>query len=248
MDILAYSSFFIFGLIFGSFLNVIIYRIPKNISIIKPRSFCPKCKIRIPFYRNIPLLSYIIQKRKCHNCLKSISSTYFIIELVIGILWIFSIYYFNFLNEAIYFSIISTLLIGIAIIDKNEFIIPLELTISLFLIIVIYSSVYGNILSNLTGMIIGLGYLSIIFIITSLITKKQTLGYGDLQLIFILGLWICDIRILLVIFLSALIALSFWILISIKDGFDRNRALPFGTFLSITSIIIYPIEMNFLIF
>ncbi len=248
MYILPYFFLFIFGLIFGSFLNVIIYRIPKNISIIKPRSFCPKCKKQIPLYRNIPLLSYIIQKGKCHNCFKKISSNYFIIELIIGVLWMLSFYYFNSLNETIYFNIISTLLIGIAIIDKKEFIIPLELTISSLIIIIMHSLIYGNILSNLSGMIIGLGYLSIIFIITFLITKKQTLGYGDLQLIFVLGLWISDIRILLVIFISSLIALMIWIIISIKYGFDRNRPLPFGTFLSITSIVIYPIKMDFLIF
>ncbi len=248
MYILPYFFLFIFGLIFGSFLNVIIYRIPKNISIIKPRSFCPKCKKQIPLYRNIPLLSYIIQKGKCHNCLEKISSNYFIVELIIGVLWMLSFYYFNSLNETIYFNIISTLLIGIAIIDKKEFIIPLELTISSLIIIIMHSLIYGNILSNLSGMIIGLGYLSIIFIITFLITKKQTLGYGDLQLIFVLGLWISDIRILLIIFISSLIALMIWIIISIKYGFDRNRPLPFGTFLSITSIIIYPIKMDFLIF
>ena len=248
MYILPYFFLFIFGLIFGSFLNVIIYRIPKNISIIKPRSFCPKCKKQIPLYRNIPLLSYIIQKGKCHNCLEKISSNYFIVELIIGILWMLSFYYFNSLNETIYFNIISTLLIGIAIIDKKEFIIPLELTISSLIIIITHSLIYGNILSNLSGMIIGLGYLSIIFIITFLVTKKQTLGYGDLQLIFVLGLWISDIRILLVIFVSSLIALIIWIIISIKYGFDRNRPLPFGTFLSITSIVIYPIKMDFLIF
>ncbi|MBI65077.1 MAG: prepilin peptidase [Candidatus Marinimicrobia bacterium] len=248
MYILPYFFLFIFGLIFGSFLNVIIYRIPKNISIIKPRSFCPKCKKQIPLYRNIPLLSYIIQKGKCHNCLEKISSNYFIVELIIGILWMLSFYYFNSLNETIYFNIISTLLIGIAIIDKKEFIIPLELTISSLIIIITHSLIYGNILSNLSGMIIGLGYLSIIFIITFLVTKKQTLGYGDLQLIFVLGLWISDIRILLVIFTSSLIALIIWIIISIKYGFDRNRPLPFGTFLSITSIVIYPIKMDFLIF
>ena len=248
MYILPYFFLFIFGLIFGSFLNVIIYRIPKNISIIKPRSFCPKCKKQIPLYRNIPLLSYIIQKGKCHNCFKKISSNYFIIELIIGVLWMLSFYYFNSLNETIYFNIISTLLIGIAIIDKKEFIIPLELTISSLIIIIMYSLIYGNILSNLSGMIIGLGYLSIIFIITFLITKKQTLGYGDLQLIFVLGLWISDIRILLVIFISSLIALIIWIIISIKYGFNRDRPLPFGTFLSITSIAIYPIKMDFLIF
>lgn len=248
MDSIYYSLFIILGLIFGSFINVIIYRLPNNLSIIKPRSFCPECKKTIPFYRNIPLISYMIQKGKCSECYKSISITYPIIELLNALIWLFGVYYFHTFHEAIYFNFISSLLLAVAIIDKNHFIIPLELSISIFLIITAYLLIFGNIISNIEGVIFGLGYLSLIFIITRLITKRQALGYGDLQLIFILGLWISDIRILIVIFISAFSALIIWLLISLIKGFDRNRPLPFGTFLAITSIIIYPIKMNYLLF
>ena len=248
MDSLYYSCFFFFGTIFGSFINVIIYRIPNGLSIIHPRSHCQNCKNQIPFYRNIPIITYIIQNGRCHDCKKKISINYFIVELIIGIIWIFGAINYNQLNEAIYYNIISSLLLAIAYIDKKYFIIPLELSISIFIIILSYLFVFDNILENFNGIIYGLGYLSFIFILTKIITKRQGLGYGDLQLIFILGFWISDIRILLVIFLSALFALLIWIFISIKDGFDKNRALPFGTFLTITSIIVYPFEMKFLLF
>ena len=248
MDSLYYSCFFFFGTIFGSFINVIIYRIPNRLSIIHPRSHCPNCKNQIPFYRNIPIITYIIQNGRCHDCKKKISINYFIVELIIGIIWIFGAINYNQLNEAIYYNIISSLLLAIAYIDKKYFIIPLELSISIFIIILFYLFIFDNILRNFNGIIYGLGYLSFIFILTKIITKRQGLGYGDLQLIFILGFWISDIRILLVIFLSALFALLIWIFISIKDGFDKNRALPFGTFLTITSIIVYPFEMEFLLF
>ena len=248
MDSIYYSLFFIFGLIFGSFLNVIIYRLPNNLSIIQPRSFCPKCKQTIPLYRNIPLITYFIQNGKCFNCSNVISTIYPLIELIIGLLWIFGGYYFPTLQEALYFNIISSLLIAIAMIDKKYFIIPLELTLSIFSIIIAYLLLYKNILSSVDGMIYGLGYLSLIFIITKFITKRQGLGYGDLQLIFILGFWIADIRILIIIFIAALAALITWLIISFIKGFDANRPLPFGTFLSITSIAIYPIEMDFLLF
>ena len=248
MDSLYYSCFFLFGTIFGSFINVIIYRIPNGLSIIHPRSHCPDCKNQIPIYRNIPIFTYIIQNGRCSNCKNKININYFIVELTVGIIWIFGAINYNQLNEVIYYNIISSLLLAIAYIDKKYFIIPLELSISIFIIILSYLFVFDNILENFNGIIYGLGYLSFIFILTKIITKRQGLGYGDLQLIFILGFWISDIRILLVIFLSALFALLIWIFISIKDGFDKNRALPFGTFLTITSIIIYPFEMEFLLF
>ena len=248
MDSLYYSCFFFFGTIFGSFINVIIYRIPNGLSIIHPRSHCPNCKNQIPFYRNIPIFTYIIQNGKCYNFKNKISINYFIVELIVGIIWFFGAVYYNQLNEAIYYNIISSLLLAIAYIDKKYFIIPLELSISIFIIILSYLFIFDNISDSFNGIIYGLGYLSFIFILTKIITKRQGLGYGDLQLIFILGFWISDIRILLVIFLSALFALLIWIFISIKDGFDKNRALPFGTFLTITSIIIYPFEMEFLLF
>ena len=93
-------------------------------------------------------------------------------------------------------------------------------------------------------MLIGTGYLSIISLITWGITKRQGLGFGDIQLILVLGYWVGDFRILIIIFLSALFAIIFWLIISYYKGFDNKRALPFGSFLSITSILLYPIEFN----
>ena len=186
MDSLYYSCFFLFGTIFGSFINVIIYRIPNGLSIIHPRSHCPDCKNQIPIYRNIPIFTYIIQNGRCSNCKNKININYFIVELTVGIIWIFGAINYNQLNEVIYYNIISSLLLAIAYIDKKYFIIPLELSISIFIIILSYLFVFDNILENFNGIIYGLGYLSFIFILTKIITKRQGLGYGDLQLIFIL--------------------------------------------------------------
>ena len=97
---------------------------------------------------------------------------------------------------------------------------------------------------HIDGLILGTGYLSIVFLLTWFITKRQGLGLGDIQLILILGYWIGDLRIFLVLFLSALTALIFWIVLSFIHGYDSKRALPFGSFLSITSILIYPIEIG----
>ena len=90
--------------------------------------------------------------------------------------------------------------------------------------------------------------LTIIFLFTWLITKRQALGFGDIQLVLVLGFWLGDIRILLVIFFAAIIALCSWLTLSIIYGFNKDRMLPFGSYLSIVSIIIYPIKFSFLNF
>ena len=239
--------YFLSGLILGSFINVIIYRIPKGLSIISPRSFCPLCKNKIPLYRNIPIISFILQLGKCADCNKKISLSYPIIELTIGLVWLLPSIYFDTFHAILYFSFVSTILIAIAIIDYKHFIIPLELSIVIFTFITISLCLTKSFLYHIDGLIIGTGYLSFIFLLTWAFTKRQGLGLGDIQLVLILGYWLGDLRIFLVIFLSAVLALVFWSILSLIHGYDHKRALPFGTFLSIIAILVYLLEINIFI-
>ena len=232
---------------FGSFINVIIYRIPKKLSVIRPRSFCPICKSSIPLYKNIPIVSFVIQLGKCAKCNEKISISYPVIEFTIGLIWLLSSIYFNTFNEIVYFSSISTLLIAISIIDYKYFIIPLQLSITAFILITISLCLTQSFIYHIDGLIIGTGYLSFIFLLTWGVTRRQALGLGDIQLVLILGYWLGDLRIFLVIFLSALVALIFWSVLSLIYGYDNKRKLPFGTFLSIIAILIYPLEINIFI-
>ena len=238
---------FILGLIYGSFINVIIFRLPNNISIIFPRSFCPKCKTQISFYNNIPLLSYIIQKGKCFNCKHAISIQYPVIELLLGIISLVS-YKLLFLPEALFFLLITGLLISIIVIDYRYFIIPLELIISIVIICIPYIIYISNWKYHIYGMLIGLGYLSFVFIFTWIITKKQPLGYGDLQLILILGLWLGPLKIISTIFLGSILGIIYWIYLGLKNGYTKDLRLPFGSFLSIASIILYLMPLNWRLF
>jgi len=236
--------YFILGLIIGSFINVLIYRIPKKLSIITPRSFCTSCKNTIPLYRNIPIVSFLLQAGKCANCNKKISISYPLIELTVGLIWLLSSIHFNTFIEISYFAFVTTLLIAISIIDYKHFIIPLQLSITIFIFITINLCLTKEFLSHIDGLIIGTGYISFIFLITWMITKRQGLGLGDIQLILILGYWLGDLRIFLVIFSSAFSALIFWIILSLIHGYDNKRALPFGSFLSITAILIYLLKID----
>jgi len=233
-----YSYYFIIGTIFGSFLNVIIYRIPNQISIIKPRSHCPKCKKMIPFYRNIPIISFLIQRGKCNQCNTSISFIYPLTEFIIGIIFLIGFHYFQYV-EFISFILVSSLLYAISIIDYKYYIIPLELSFFTLLALlpnIIFSS---NPLFYIYGLLVGLGYLLFIYTVTWVITKKEPLGLGDIQLIALLGLWLGPLKILITIFLSACIGIFYWIILYFIKGHEKNRKLPFGTFLSLSAIIIY---------
>ena len=239
---------FIIGSVIGSFLNVIIYRLPLNISIISPRSFCIKCNKTIPFYRNIPILSYIFQKGKCAECNKHISIQYPLVELIIALNLMFSFYNYLF-PEFLFYFFVSSILICICIIDYNYFIIPLSLVVSTLIILLIYIIYLStNPIYHIYGMLIGTGYLSFIFIITWIATKKQPLGFGDLQLIIILGLFLGPLKILITIFLAAILGITFWIYLSFKNGYRKNLKLPFGTFLCIIAIFIYIVPLNWKLF
>ena len=123
---------FLFGAIIGSFLNVIIIRTPKNLSIITPRSHCPKCNRAIPFYLNLPIISYIFLKGKCYFCKSTISIQYFIVELLTAIM--FMIFFLNLsLQKASLLCFVSSILIVISFIDFKYYLIPTYLIILLYI-------------------------------------------------------------------------------------------------------------------
>ena len=123
----------ILGLIFGSFLNVCIYRIPIKISIITPRSFCPHCKEQITWWQNIPLLSFIILRGKCHYCHRKISWRYPLVELLTGIISMILFLEFGLTHILIFYLLLFYTLIAISFIDISHQVIPNK--ILLFLII-----------------------------------------------------------------------------------------------------------------
>ena len=238
----------ILGLVFGSFLNVVIYRLPKNLFFYKSRSYCPHCKYKIPFYSNIPLISYLIQGGKCSNCTQSISLQYPIVELSSALIWWWASINYG-LHQGILFIWICSILLAISVIDQETFTIPYPLILSAFLGLLVY--IYFNPSEwkvSFWGAIMGVGYLSLIFLLTSALFNKQTLGLGDLQLISITGMWLGPLNVLLSVFFSALLALIIWGGSSIFNGFDRNRAIPFGPYLSGSAIILYILDIDLLVY
>ena len=234
-----YCFSLLLGSIVGSFLNVIIYRIPRDISIVSPRSFCPHCKTRIPFYRNIPIISYLIQMGKCVECSNRISLQYPFVEIISSFSLMIIWYVFPSLEGILIYWIFSHLLV-LSIIDNEWLQIPLPLIISMSMGLIIYYIINRNdYIFPLLGLITGLGFILFVYSLTWLIYRKNTLGFGDFQLIAILGAWVGQNNIFLVLFLASFFALITFIIISYLKGYNRSRRLPFVPHLSLASIVIY---------
>ena len=236
------SLYFILGSIFGSFLNVVIYRLPRNLSIISPRSFCPECSKTIPFYRNIPIISYILQRGKCNHCSENISIRYPIVEIISAVALLFTMRIIPSPAEVLFYWMFVHLLV-LSIIDQEWMQIPISILISMALGVMGYHLIWTvDLTLPLSGLIVGIGFIVFVVGLNWLIFHKQTMGYGDLIMVAILGAWLGTIQIFLTIFLASILALLVFLVYSIIKGFSRSKSLPFVPFLSIAAIVIYLIN------
>lgn len=235
----------ILGLIFGSFLNVLIFRLPKNLSLIYPPSHCLACKKPIMWRHNIPILSYLFLKGNSYCCNKAISIQYPIVELTSALLWIWTYYFIPDISTKILFLVLSSLLLVIFFTDLYYFIIPLEINVIMFLSILLHKMYNSRIiLSDLFSMLF-ICFLFLIFIILfSYLIKKNAMGYGDIVLIGVISFWLSWIDILFIIFFSCIISLIHWMIIYLESR-KSNIRLPFGSSLSLVTIIYYMIIISY---
>ena len=241
-DHTSYFAVFIFiiGACIGSFLNVCIYRIPENNSIITPGSFCPACKKGIPFYCNIPVLSYLFLKGRCKFCHKPISIRYPIIEILAGMFAVVLFYKFGIGQVMIYWFIFTSVLITISFIDIDHQIIPD--VISLPGILVFASSFYFlpemTLKNTLLGIVAGGGSLYAVAFLYYLLKKQEGMGGGDIKLLAMIGAAIGIKGVFFTIFAGSLFGTFFGLLIMIYTKIaDSKLKIPFGPFLSMGAIL-----------
>ena len=242
-----YLQAFVIGICIGSFLNVVIYRLPEGISIISPRSFCPKCKTKIKFRENIPIISWIIQKGKCSYCATNINIRYPLIEFFTAILFlVFSnsspyIYDSNQIPfiENIFSWLLLSILIVISFIDIEHFWIPQTLInfgfLTGFINLILIEIINQNILNNylLKGLISSLAtYLlfEIIRLSAKKIYKREALGKGDSKLASMLALWLGPIGMLLSFGMSYIVAAIYILIAYSLKKIRRKDILPFAPF------------------
>ncbi len=233
-------SLFIFGACIGSFLNVCIYRIPEGKSIIFPSSFCPQCKNNIPFYCNIPILSYLFLRGQCKFCKNPISIRYPLIEALTGIFAILLFLKFGLTITFGFWFVFISVLITISFIDFDHQIIPD--VISLPGILVFASSFYF--IPQMTykdviwGVLAGGGTLYSVALFYYLVRKQEGMGGGDIKLLAMIGAAIGLKGVFFTIFVGSLLGTIAGILIMIYSKIaDAKLRIPFGPYLSMGAII-----------
>ena len=241
--------FFIFGTIFGSFYNVVGYRIPKGESILYPGSHCTKCGHELKAYELVPILSFLFLGGKCKKCGDKISWFYPIFEFLSGILFSLSYIVFGLsLNCLLSILFISMLLIVI-ISDYQTMTIPDSVLIVFSILILITKFFIGGFSSVLYSLLYGLISFIIMFLIKKLgdlIFKRESMGGGDIKLLGVFGIVLGVPLSLVSIFLASIIGLPIS-LISLKH--NPTHEIPFGPYLSAAAIILFlsQIDINTII-
>lgn len=225
-----YLYVFIIGACIASFINVVIYRLPRHLSIVKGRSFCPKCNQQLKWYDLLPLLSFLILKKQCRNCKSKISFRYCTIEFLGGILCIITVLRYGFTIKSILIFVIFMILLAIAVIDIDTMTIPNILIIFL----VTASLLFIIITSDLTFIshIIGAFCISLPMLLLTVIIK-DSFGGGDIKLMFTAGFLLGSKSVLLAGFIGILLGGIYGFYLIIHKKVDKKSHFAFGPFLTV---------------
>ena len=248
LQVVVLTFLILISLVIGSFLNVLIYRLPIGESLTKKNSHCPKCGHMLKWYENIPLLSYVIQKGKCRGCKELISIQYPIIEFLSVCAFVIAYIRFGLSLETFLFTLLLQMFIVIFMIDLRYQIIPDSINVIIIVLGVIslfitHTSINQVLVINYIDKLIGFGValgLLLIFIFFEKILKKELMGGGDLKLFFGIGLFMGWQLLLLGLFLASVVALITEMLKKLINSEKfLNKVIPFGPYLVIGFSLAY---------
>ncbi|MBE1554570.1 prepilin peptidase [Sporosarcina limicola] len=242
MTIVIMTLFFLYGIVFGSFFNVVGLRLPKKESIISPPSRCTTCDRRLGVFDLVPVFSYLFLKGKCRGCGSKISAVYPFMEYVTGVLFALSFYILGFSAELVVALLFMSLLVIITVSDIVYMLIPdkvlFPFAVALFgLRLLIPLAPWWD---SLLGAVVGFGVLFIIMAVS-----KGGVGGGDVKLFFVLGLVLGTVKVLLTLFLASVIGSVVGVVFLKSSGQGRKTPIPFGPSIALATIISYFWGANF---
>ena len=254
---LLYAGAFLIGLIVGSFLNVVILRIPplleydwrcqcrelleieavdeeRPAGIAFARSRCPRCGHGIRAHENIPLISYLVLGGKCSSCKSRISIRYPLVEFVTAVLFVVTIWQFGPTVQGLSALVLTSFLIAMTGIDIDHQLLPDNLTIPLMWLGIVLSfwSVHTDLASSVTGAISGYLFLWAIYHLFRLLTGKEGMGYGDFKLLAALGAWLGWAMLPLVILLSSVVGAVTGLALMATGRLKKDKPMAFGPFIA----------------
>ena len=228
------------GLAIGSFLNVVIYRLPRGQHFTTGRSYCPHCKQQLKWYHNVPIISYVFLLGKCGFCGERISLRYPVVELMNAGLYLYFLWEFGPTLYFFIFACIASALITIFLIDLDFQIIPDVITIPGIVVGLAVSLWPGGIgiIPSAIGMLVGGGSLYLVAMLGDWLFKKESMGGGDIKLAAMLGAFLGWQKVLFVFLASAVIGLIVSIiLLSFSSKLRKHRIIPFGPFLALAAML-----------
>lgn len=262
-----YSIIFIFSLMIGSFLNVVIYRLPRILeqgwkrecrefladeltqskqqteeeilTLSTPSSSCPSCQHKIRFYENIPVISWLFLRGKCSQCQAKIALRYPIVELATAILSVVIASHYGVTSTTLFLLILTWGLVCLTLIDYDHMLLPDQITLPLL---------WLGLLVNINGAIVPLndavigaaaGYMSLfsVFWLFKLLTGKEGMGHGDFKLVAVFGAWIGWQLLPLLILMASAVGAIIGISLMVFKNHQREQAIPFGPYLAIAGWI-----------
>jgi len=236
MEILVSLYLFLFGIVFGSFYNVVGLRVPVKESIISPPSHCPNCGRQLTAIDLVPVFSYIFLRGKCRTCGAKISPIYLMTELVTGLLFVWSYHQLGLSIELIVALFFFSLLLIIVVSDLQYMLIP-DKVLLFFLPFLLVGRIVSPLepwWDALLGAIIGFAILYLIAVIS-----KGGMGGGDIKLFFLIGLVLGTVKTLLTLFVASVIGMIIGIIVLKVRKQGRKTPVPFGPSIAIASCIVY---------
>ena len=248
----------IIGVIIGSFLNVVIHRLPKMMelawqkelaqddaknlrryNLLTPRSACPHCNHSIGLLENIPIISYALQKGTCRHCKNPISARYLAVELLSGLIVAFIAWQFGWSTHTVASSILALSLLTLTCIDLETQLLPDNITLPLVWLGLLFNlnQEFTTIESAVLGAVFGYLILWAIYWLFKIITNKEGMGYGDFKMLAAIGAWLGWAVLPLVILISSLTASIVGITLILLKKQDRATAIPFGPYLALAGMI-----------
>jgi leader peptidase (prepilin peptidase)/N-methyltransferase len=226
------------GACFGSFSNVLIHRLPRDLSIVRPRSACPQCAHAISWWENIPVLSWLLLRGSCRGCKAPISPRYPLVELAGAACGLVGVWRFGWSVPGLSASLLLLLLLDIALIDWEHMIIPHTLTIAGGVIGLGASFLDGRgPAAALLGMAVGAGSILAVSWGYRLVRGVVGMGGGDVMLMGMVGAFLGVWGVFGTLFGGALFG-TLWIVISTRGRVQGNAKLPFGTFLALAAAVV----------
>ncbi|MBA3342011.1 MAG: prepilin peptidase [Gemmatimonadaceae bacterium] len=246
---------FVIGACFGSFLNVCISRWPEGLSVVRPRSRCPRCERQIGVLENIPLVSWLALRGKCRGCALPISFQYPLVELIVGLIWLAAFLHYGLSFSGLCVAMFATVLLGIAVTDAKHYLIPDGFTV-FGLVWVIGTAMialftgghepFVGLYEALIGACVGAGAIAIAGWLGEVTLKKEAMGFGDVTLMSVVGGAVGPQRALITVFLGALLGAVLFIGVVYPIAWLRARTarrdfdpplVPFGVFLAPAAMI-----------